>query len=118
MAISKKTTTKKAAPKAETGATPVLHSGNAHILKHARITEKATVSSMNNVYVFNVAAHATKRDIIRVVQTLYKVTPRQVAIAPVPSKSVRNRRTGKVGVKQGGKKAYVYLKKGETISIS
>ena len=27
-------------------------------------------------------------------------------------------RTGKSGVKRGGKKAYVYLKKGDTISIA
>lgn len=119
MAIFKKTTTtKKVTPKAVASGAPVLHGGNAHILQHARITEKATVNSMNSVYVFNVAISATKRDIIRTVKSLYNVTPRQVAITTVPSKNVRNRRTGKRGVKTGGKKAYVYLKKGETITIS
>ena len=88
-----------------------------HILKHARITEKATMHNLNNTYVFNVAVKATKRDIIRTVETLYKVTPRHVTISAIPTKNVRNRRTGKTGVKGGGKKAYVYLKKGETITI-
>jgi len=52
------------------------------------------------------------------VKELYKVTPRKITIATIPHKSVRSARTGKVGVKGGGKKAYVYLNKGETIAIA
>jgi large subunit ribosomal protein L23 len=91
---------------------------SAHILKHARITEKATMHSEAGVYTFDIAEEATKRDVIRAVQALYKVLPRKVAIVQVPSKMRRNARTGKVGVKRGGKKAYVYLKKGEKITIA
>ena len=89
-----------------------------HILKHARITEKASMHQGTGIYTFDVAQRATKRDIMRAVQQLYKVTPVKVAVVTVPAKKVRHMRTGRAGVKQGGKKAYVYLKKGETISLS
>jgi len=88
-----------------------------HVLRHARVTEKATMHSEAGVYTFDVAEDATKRDIMQAVRLLYKVTPRKVAIVTVPSKSRRNARTGKTGIKHGGKKAYVYLKKGEQITI-
>ncbi len=89
-----------------------------HILKHARITEKASMAVADSVYVFDVAQSATKRDIARAVQQLYKVIPRKVAVIAVPAKKVRHMRSGREGIKQGGKKAYVYLKKGETLTIS
>ena len=88
-----------------------------HILKHARITEKATMHSADSVYTFDIAERATKRDVIQAVRALYKVTPRLVRVVPIPTKIRRSMRTGKVGVKRGGKKAYVYLKKGETINF-
>ena len=93
-------------------------SSTAHVLRHARITEKATMHSMESVYVFEVAERATKREIIMAVRDIYNVTPRMVRVAPIPTKTTRNMRTGVTGTKRGGKKAYVYLKKGETIIIS
>ena len=90
----------------------------AHVLKHARVTEKATMHSADGVYTFDVAVDATKRDIMQAVRLLYKVTPRKVRVVTVRAKTVRSRRTGQMGVKGGGKKAYVYLKKGETITIA
>lgn len=89
-----------------------------HILSHARITEKATMHADRNVYTFDVDTSSTKRDIIRAVQALYKVTPRAVRVVTVRTKKVRHAKTGKMGVKGGGKKAYVYLKKGDTITIA
>lgn len=90
----------------------------AHVLQNPRITEKATAHEMISTYVFDVAPSATKREIIFAIRELYKVTPRKIAIAAVPSKAVRSARTGKRGVKTGGKKAYVYLKKGEKITTA
>ncbi|MBM3271890.1 50S ribosomal protein L23 [Candidatus Kaiserbacteria bacterium] len=87
------------------------------LLKKPRITEKATAAALESVYIFDVAENATKRDIIKAVVSLYKVTPRKVAIVSVPTKTVRNMRSGIRGTKGGGKKAYVYLTQGETISI-
>ena len=89
-----------------------------HILKHARITEKASMQQVGNVYTFDVASDATKRDIVRAVLALYKVKPVKVATVMVPEKKVRNMKTGKMGVKKGSKKAYVFVKQGETISLS
>jgi len=81
-----------------------------------RITEKATMSGMNNnVYVFDVNPRATKREILLSVQELYKVTPVKIATVTIPAKNVVVR--GKKGVTAGGKKAYVYIKKGEKIEI-
>jgi ribosomal protein L23 len=93
-------------------------SSNAHILRHARITEKATMHSMESVYVFEVSPRSTKRDIVMAMRDIYNVTPRMVRVASIPTKTTRNMRTGITGTKRGGKKAYVYLKKGETIIIS
>ncbi|MBI5457729.1 50S ribosomal protein L23 [Candidatus Kaiserbacteria bacterium] len=87
------------------------------ILKHARITEKASMHQAGGVYTFDIARAATKRDVIQAVRALYAVTPRTVRIVTVPTKVRRNARTGKLGMTGGGKKAYVYLKKGETITF-
>lgn len=89
-----------------------------HVLKHARITEKATMSQGLGVYVFDISADASKRDIMQAVKSLYNVVPRKVAVVTVPQKDVRSARTGRTGVKGGGRKAYIYLKKGETINIA
>lgn len=89
----------------------------AHVLKSPRITEKATMHQAISVYTFDVAERATKRDVIAAVRALYKVTPRKIAIVTIRPKLRRSMRTGQSGISKGGKKAYVYLKKGETITI-
>jgi len=96
----------------------VAHAGYAHILRHPRITEKATAHELMSAYAFDVAQSATKREIMHAVKGLYKVTPRKITVAAIPRKNVRSARTGKRGVKGGGKKAYVYLKKGEKITLT
>lgn len=117
MALFSKNTKKEETAGAQPAAVSTVATAATALLKSPRITEKATASALDSVYVFDVAGNATKRDIIKAVVALYKVTPRKVAIATVPSKTVRNMRSGVRGTKGGGKKAYVYLKKGETISI-
>ena len=87
------------------------------ILRHARITEKASMHQAQGVYTFDIARSASKRDVIQAVRALYKVTQRMVRVVSVPVKSRRNARSGKLGMTGGGKKAYVYLKKGETITF-
>lgn len=90
----------------------------AHVLQNPRITEKATSATEQGVYVFDVAVSANKKQIMSAINAAYKVKPRAVHIVNIRPKMVRNMRTGKSGMKAGGKKAYVYLKKGETITIS
>ena len=89
-----------------------------HVLKSPRITEKATMHAEQGVYVFDVAENATKRSIMQAVLAHYKVMPRMVRVVTIQSKMKRNMRTGKSGMQHGGKKAYVYLKKGEQITLS
>ncbi len=88
-----------------------------HVLLAPRITEKATMATGMGVYVFDVAPSASKQQIKSAVERAYKVRPRLVRVVTVPTKNVRNMRPGQGGVQQGGKKAYIYLKKGETITI-
>lgn len=116
MAIFKRDTTKKKATVADTSAQS--KQDLSHVLRHARITEKATMLSEKGVYTFVVAENVSKNDISKAIKKLYKVTPVKVAVVGIRSKEKRNARTGRYGVKGGGKKAYVYLKKGETINVA
>ena len=81
-----------------------------------RITEKASDSiAKSNAYVFDVDRSASKQEIARAVRAFYKVTPVKVRTVPVRSKTVFVR--GKFGQSSKGKKAYVYLKKGDSIEF-
>ena len=124
MALFSRTTKKEKkvdAPVAATANTSVASVGMkqslAHVLQNPRITEKATSGAAAGVYVFDVAVSANKKQIASAIQSTYNVKPRAVRIVNIRSKMVKNMRTGKKGVKQGGKKAYVYLNKGETITL-
>lgn len=87
------------------------------ILLRPRITEKATIAAEQGVYVFEVSPRATKHSVKRAVKKIYKVNPVRVNIVKIPSKKRVSERTRIVGVKSGGKKAYVFLKKGERIEF-
>lgn len=81
-----------------------------------RVTEKATtLAERNGVYVFEIEKDANKKTIAAAINNLYKVSPVKINIVKIPRKQVFVR--GKKGFKAGGKKAYVYLKKGEKIEI-
>jgi large subunit ribosomal protein L23 len=86
-----------------------------NVLVRPRITEKATESAEKNVYVFEVSVNSNKKEIHDAVIDKYGVTPVKVNITKIPAKKVFSR--GKKGVKSGGKKAIVYLKKGDNIEI-
>jgi large subunit ribosomal protein L23 len=82
-----------------------------------RITEKSVRQGDNNVYTFNVARTATKFSVRDAIKALYSVTPVKVNIvnkAPATRLSGSKNRMVKVA---GYKKAYVYLKKGDTINL-
>lgn len=90
--------------------------GDATVLKSPRVTEKVTMLAEQNVYTFNVAESATKQSIANAITAVYNVVPVKVRIVSIPRKSVFVR--GKRGFRAGGKKAYIYLAKGDKISIS
>ncbi len=89
---------------------------NAGILLRPRITEKATNEAAKNVYTFDVATTANKKLIAEAMKDVYGVTPKDVKVVTIPKKHVVSRR-GIHGYTKGGKKAYVYLKKGDTIEL-
>ena len=103
---------KQTSPKPEA---TVPYRGVASVLRRPRITEKASLLSEMSVYVFDVDTRASKRDVMNAIRFYYKAEPTKVNMIKVPSKNIIVR--GKRGVKSGGKKAYVYLKKGDTIEI-
>ena len=85
------------------------------IILSPRITEKAAKSAGDNVYTFNVATTASKIEIMKAIEDLYGVKPVKVATTRIQYKPVQRR--GIFGHKGGGKKAMVYLKKGDTIEL-
>ncbi len=87
------------------------------VLLRPRITEKATIAAQQGVYVFEVSPRATKHSIKRAVKKLYKVDPVRINIVKIPSKKRVSGRTRIIGVKSGGKKAYVFLKNGDHIEF-
>jgi len=100
---TKKTEDKAAAPKST-------------VILGPRITEKAAYATEKNVYVFNVAADANKIQIKQAIKDTYKVTPIAVNIVVAKPRKVIFR--GRIGAQSGFKKAYVSLKKGDTIELN
>lgn len=86
-----------------------------NVILRPRITEKASQNAENSVYVFDVVTSANKTQIKQAIKSIYKVDVVKVNITQVPSKNVISR--GRKGVKTGGKKALIYLKKGDKIEI-
>lgn len=85
------------------------------VIRNPRITEKAAYASDKNVYTFDVTPRASKIEIVKAIKSIYKVTPIKVNVVAIPTKRVV--RKNSLGVKGGGKKAYVFLKKGDKIEF-
>ena len=80
-----------------------------------RVTEKSAIGADKGAYTFNVTDNANKNEIKKAIKMLYNVTPVKVSITQRTSKVVMRR--GIIGTKSGGKKAVVYLKKGDKIAF-
>ncbi len=91
---------------------------HSQIILAPRITEKAAFLSTVGAYAFNVAQDANKQEVAEAIREIFKVTPRKVTFVSIPRKQVRTRNSNRMGQTVGGKKAYVFLKKGETIEIA
>jgi large subunit ribosomal protein L23 len=87
------------------------------VLVKPRITEKAVGQSERNVYTFVVRRDATKHQVKDAVRALYNVTPVKVNIVNKAPKREFSRAKGRMVSSKGMKKAYVYLKKGDTIAL-
>jgi len=82
------------------------------------LSEKALIATEKGVYAFHVSTEATKHDVMLAVERTYQVTPRQVRMVNLPAKRVSLRTRRGFGTKSGRRKAYVYLKKGDTIQFA
>ena len=83
-----------------------------------RITEKAASASENNVYIFTIKKDATKKSVAKAIESFYGVVPVAVRIAKVARKPKRSRLSRVMGSTKQLKKAYVQLKKGDTIQLN
>ena len=86
------------------------------LLRRPIITEKATNASENGAVVFEVSMGASKPEIKKAVEELFKVKVK--AVNTVIAKGKTKRFKGKVGKRKDVKKAYVMLEDGNTIDVS
>jgi len=89
----------------------------ASVIVAPRITEKAVGMSEQNVYTFVVRQNATKFAVRAAIKALYNVTPVRVNIVNKKAAKRVKGFSGKIVHGKGIKKAYVYLKKGDTINL-
>lgn len=117
----KKTIAKKAVKKVVEKAEKPVKSAKAStamaskVIRNPRITEKAANISDQNVYTFDVYPTATKIEIVKAIKATYGFTPLRVNVLAIPTKRVFRQTAN--GVKRGGRKAYVTLKKGDKIEF-
>jgi len=93
----------------------IKYQGAYRVLIKPIVSEKATMLSSQNAYVFEVAPRMNKIEIKKAVQKVYNVTPIKVNIINVMGRNVRYGKT--TGRTKNWKKAVVTLKKGETIQL-
>lgn len=87
------------------------------IIQFPYVSEKSVrLGEKNNQVVFKVAPEATKPDIKRAVEKLFKVTVIDVTVLNVKPKVKRVRQ--KLGKRSGWKKAYVRLAEGNDIDFT
>lgn len=114
----KKTVKKEKAVKdASAASVPLSPADLSKVLVAPRITEKAMKLGEKNVYTFEVARSATKHEVRDAVKKFFGVTPVSVNIVNKAPRQFKSSSTRRVKTEHGIKKAYVYLKKGDTISL-
>jgi large subunit ribosomal protein L23 len=87
------------------------------VLLGPHVSEKAAVvADLNNQYVFRVAIDATKREVRKAVEQLFKVNVDDVQTLKVKGKVKRNRYG--FSTKPAWKKAYVRLEQGQEIDFA
>jgi large subunit ribosomal protein L23 len=87
------------------------------VLKKPRITEKAAFLGDKNVYVFEVRRDATKHDVAKAVEKMFKVIPLRVTIVNQVPRTTKSRARARKVTVSGLRKAHVFLKKGDVINL-
>jgi large subunit ribosomal protein L23 len=87
------------------------------LIKKPWITEKATMMTASNQYVFLVKSGATKPEVKKAIHALYKVDAIGVNMVNRPAKRKRFR-GGLSGMQEGYRKAIVTIKDGQKIDLN
>lgn len=95
----------------------VLDRDLASVIAGPRITEKSVGLGDKNVYTFNVRRDSTKYEVFDAVKAIYGVTPVKVNIVNKKPAARLSGSKNRMVKEPGLKKAYVYLKKGDTINL-
>lgn len=104
------------ATKSSAALAPVIRDISRVIVKPV-ITEKAAVMGESNIYTFEVARTATKFDVRNAVRKLWGVVPAKINIVNRVPRAFVVKSKNRKGTHPGVRKAYVYLKKGDTIEL-
>lgn len=120
---TKKTTKKASAPKAERKVAAGTEKQLANtklesVIKAPWMSEKALIGTEKGIYVFAIPADATKSEVKLAIERIYKVVPAKVNVVNVRGKAKSMRTKRGMGRRSARRKAYVYLKKGETITFA
>ncbi len=88
------------------------------VLRAPWLSEKALIGTENGVYAFEVPANANKFQVADAIESIYGVKPRQIRMVNLPAKKKALRTRRGQGSRAARHKAYVYLKKGDTIQFA
>lgn len=111
-----KKTKKKEGSASRTDLTPVTRDISRIILRPI-VSEKSALMGERNIYTFEVARSASKFDVRDAVRKLWNVVPEKVTIVNQKPRTFTVRAKNRQGTHPGLKKAYVYLKDGDTIEL-
>lgn len=89
----------------------------AGVLVRPHVTEKTVGMGEKNVYSFIVRSDATKYLVRDAIKSLYSVTPVKVNIVNKAPRQYLSKKKGRRLTETGVKKAYVYLKDGDSINL-
>ncbi len=90
---------------------------NQNILKRAILSEKVYSQIEHGIYTFLVSASATKEDIKRAIENQFSTKVLKVHVQTIPTKTKKVTGTRKSTQIGGGKKAIVFLQKGQKIAL-
>lgn len=117
---TKETKAKKAATaRVRSARAAKLPAGRANqVISHPWFSEKALIATDKGVYTFAIPREATKPHVAAAIKELYKVTPKKIRIVNLPGARVSMRSRQGTAIRARRRKAYVYLKKGDTIQFA
>ncbi len=85
------------------------------IVRSPVVSEKSTIASANNTYLFKVCSSANKDEIKTAIEEIFKV--KVEAVNTLNQKGKEKRFKGRLGTRVGYKKAMVRLKDGDVIEF-